>query len=293
MAEENEARPGSSTSLLRSIVGMYIRDVGGWIAVTHLVDLMQALDVPPARTRTTLTRLKGKHLLVARTVAGRQGCSITPLGLRLLQRSDRRLFSSRSMRVDEQWCLVSFTVPEERRDLRHRLRQRLANMGCGSVAPGLWICPWFLSEEVREIFSDLGLEENCVLFPADAPVVSTTLADALAQWWDLDRLAELHRRFDASVRERLADNASGVDSRRAFGIYVRTVDAWRVIRRLDPGLPPELLPPQWPGRRTLALLGSIRTDYESLAAGYVAEVTRSGRRLSAEQTGADSLSPAG
>ena len=41
--DDLDARPGSTTSLVRTIVGLYIRELGGWISSTHLIALMDAL----------------------------------------------------------------------------------------------------------------------------------------------------------------------------------------------------------------------------------------------------------
>ena len=40
------SRPGSTVSLLRTVVGLYLRDAGGWMPTRALLELMAALGVP-------------------------------------------------------------------------------------------------------------------------------------------------------------------------------------------------------------------------------------------------------
>src|SRR5690606_21856175 len=41
--DDMDSRPGSTTSLLRTVIGLYLRDAGGWMPTTSLVELMQAM----------------------------------------------------------------------------------------------------------------------------------------------------------------------------------------------------------------------------------------------------------
>ncbi len=271
--DDFEARPGSATSLARSVIGMYVRQLGGWVAISDFIELMDALGCPAPQTRTTVARLKKKGLLVSEARGGVSGYSLASSALGMLQRGDRRIYHYRHMNYGDPWCLVSFTVPESRRDARHQLRQRLTWIGCGVVAPALWICPGFLLDEVQEIVHDLDLVENCALFLTTSPIIGGSLRDAVAAWWDLDRVAQLHHDFVASRRDALASYSSQEDLRTAFALYVSTIDAWRIVPYLDPGLPYELLPVSWPGRDSVELFERIKVDCEPMAAAFVGERT--------------------
>ncbi|MFD8237492.1 PaaX family transcriptional regulator C-terminal domain-containing protein [Streptomyces sp. NPDC059696] len=43
----------------------------------------------------------------------------------------------------------------------------------------------------------------------------------------------------------------------AFAGYVRSIDRWRIIPYLDPGLPAAFLPVDWPGAEASALFARI------------------------------------
>ncbi|AZS35701.1 Transcriptional repressor PaaX [Microbacterium lemovicicum] len=247
--DDLDARPGSTVSLLRTIIGLYLRRLGGWIAIADLVQLMDDLGVPAARARTGVVRVKQKGLLIADRDAG-IGYRLNPDAAGMLKRGDRRIFAVRQMADDESWCLVSFSIPESHRDVRHQLRRRLQWIGCGVVSPALWICPAYLSDEVQEILIDLGIRSYATVFLAEQILHEGTLKEAINQWWDLPRLRAEHLEFQKTIEP--INRAVGVSERSAFSDYIRLVDAWRILPYVDPGLPASLLPDDWPGRKSIS-----------------------------------------
>lgn len=263
--DDFEARPGSATSLVRTVVGLFLRDLGGEISSAELVRLLGAAGVAESHARTAITRVKNKGLLIADTVSGQPGYRLHPDAVAVLDRGDRRIYRYRQQGETEQWCLVSFTVPETQRDARHRLRKRLGYIGCGTVAHGLWIAPGHLAGEVEGILDDLDLRAAATLFMTDMPLVHGTLAEAAESWWDLDRIADLHRTFlDAA-----AVAATALGPGEAFARYVTAVDQWRILPYLDPGLPASMLPCDWPGHAAVARFDAIRARLEQPARSFV------------------------
>lgn len=275
--DDLDARPGSATSLLRTVVGLSVRDLGGRIAVADLVELLDAVGVPAAGARSAISRVKAKGLLVAEDVDGRPGYRLAPGADAMLARGDRRIFAYRQQADDDAWLLVSFSVPEDRRAARHQLRRHLAGIGCGTVADALWICPAHLADEVEQVLVHLGLRDAATLFVTGTPRTAGPFADAAARWWDLDRIAALHRAFLA--RHGDASGSSAPDGARpgvavasprdAFARWVRAVDDWRPVPYVDPGLPPGALPADWPGRASVALFDELRAALADAATEYV------------------------
>lgn len=266
--DDFDARPGSATSLLRTLVGAHFRAIGGRMSIADLITLMAAVGVSPVSVRTAVLRVKTKGLLTPVTVNGHAGYQLSADAVPLLERGDRRIYSFRQQRDDDKWCLISYSIPETQRDARHQLRRRLGWIGCGTVATGLWICPAFLVDEVEEILGDLQLRSAATLFIASSPRLPGTPAEAAARWWDLDRLAGLHRSFV----ERHADATEASGEQDAFSRYIRALDDWRVIPYLDPGLPPSALPADWPGFDSVALFGRLTSALAAPAEAYVRAV---------------------
>ncbi|MEV8177904.1 PaaX family transcriptional regulator C-terminal domain-containing protein [Cellulosimicrobium funkei] len=281
--DDLDSRPGSTTSLLRTVVGLYVRDLGGAVAVADLVDLLGALGVPPAGARSAVSRVKAKGLLVPETLDdGRAGYRLAPDAGPMLARGDRRIFGYRQQGGGDPWCLVSYSLPEERRDARHQLRRHLAWIGAGSVADGLWITPGHLVDEVEEILVALEVRDAATVFLAGAPRVAGSFADAASRWWDLDRVAALHRTFLArhgasrtglgAVPDGGPPAADDGSPRAAFARWVRAVDDWRPIPYADPGLPSDALLADWPGTASVALFERIRETLAAPASEHVRDV---------------------
>ncbi len=162
--DDADSRPGSATSLLRTIVGCYLRRLGGWIAAEALIELMTTVGVNQARTRTAILRVRGKGLLAPEVREGHVGYALHPAAIPALARGDRRIYAPRQMGTSDRWCLISYSIPESQRQLRHQLRRRLSWIGCGTVTAALWICPEYLTGEVEEILSDLGVRASASIF---------------------------------------------------------------------------------------------------------------------------------
>ncbi|WP_307220399.1 PaaX family transcriptional regulator C-terminal domain-containing protein [Microbacterium sp. SORGH_AS_0888] len=234
-----------------------------------IVQLAEAAGVAGPLARTALTRLKQKGILVPERRGRVAGYRLSEGAVRLLDEGDRRILQPRTMRLDDPWCVVSFSLPESRRALRSQLRRRLAQIGFGPVASALWIGPDFLRDEVRGVLAELDVQSQAVLFTTPRPIVEGSLADAVARWWDLAAIAHAHRAFAETVRPLLADEP---DEEEAFRRFVTGVDAWRPLSFLDPGLPYELLPGNWPGRESAMLFHELKWRFAERAQRYADRV---------------------
>ncbi|TPW77430.1 PaaX family transcriptional regulator [Schumannella soli] len=268
--DELGMRTGSVPSLVLTIVGLYLRRSGGWLSTAALVRLASDAGAAPGLTRSAFTRLKQRGVLVAARPSGVAGYAFAEGASRMFERGDRRIFAPRRMALGDAWSLLSFSLPEQQRGLRAQLRRRLQGIGCGIVAPGLWIAPGYLAEEIEEILVELAVRGSAVLFDTDDPRPAEPLADAVASWWDLPAIAARHEEFLRvlaglpAVSGPTAGPGSELAEAAAFRRYVLAVDAWRDIPYVDPGLPLELLPDDWPGRRSIpAFLELSERDADS------------------------------
>ena len=281
--DDLDARPGSAASLLRTIVACYLRDLGGWIATTHLIELMACVGVPAPRARTAFTRAKAKGLLDAWQRDQVPGYRIPDAVAAKFNRGDRLLYEPRSMTDGDQWCLISFSVPESERWLRHQLRRRLAWIGCGTVSPALWICPEHLASAAGAILAELGLSDRATLFRADVLGLSgLSLPQALARWWDLDAIAALHNDFLRSHASPIRELGPDPSPERAFSVWTACVDSWRIVPHLDPGLPLAQLPSDWPGKPSTELFLLVRDTAREQATAYARAVAAAPLSLTPE-----------
>ncbi|WP_448721053.1 PaaX family transcriptional regulator [Microbacterium natoriense] len=262
--DDIDARPGSTASLLRTFVGLYLRRLGGWISASALVSLAGSLGIPEAQARTGITRLKQKGLLLAER-DDVPGYRLNPAAVTMLERGDRRIFEMRQMTDADSWCLVSFSIPESARSVRHQLRKRLQFIGAGTVSSALWICPGHLEGEVEQILHDLDARAWATLFSAAVPAPATSLVVAAAQWWDLAALRCAHEVFQASLSTLPSES---------FAAYVHLIDRWRLLPYTDPGLPPSMLPADWPGASSFHAFARLAAQHEAPAWERVEAATR-------------------
>ncbi|MDV8058386.1 PaaX family transcriptional regulator C-terminal domain-containing protein [Rhodococcus sp. IEGM 1343] len=264
--DDFDSRPGSATSLVRTVLGAYVRPLGGWFAIADVVVWMDALGVPPESTRIAVARLKKKGVVVSSNREGRTGYRITEQADAMFARGDGRIFGFRRMADGDPFRLISFTIPETQRAARHQLRRRLTGIGCGTVSPGLWIAPDYLAEEAGAIVDALELSPYVTTFVASEVAPPTTLRESAAQWWDLAGIADRHRAFLAAYET----VAPARNPRDAFVTFATLLDEWRVIPYVDPGLPPSMTPEDWPGTRAVATFEGARGRYLEVSREWVA-----------------------
>lgn len=260
-------------ALIVTIYGLYGRDAGGWLSIAALIRLMAELEVDEPAVRSAISRLKQRGLLEPGKERGAAGYRLSGHGQVILAEGDRRIFERPRASMTDGWLLAVFSVPEQQRARRHALRSRLAWLGFGSVAAGVWIAPAQLAAETSDLLGSDGLTEYVSLFTAGHLAFGDVRRE-VGRWWDLDRLEQLYQAFIDSAGPVLTgwEERPG-DPAQAFGDYVRVLTAWRRLPFLDPGLPPELLPADWHGVRAAELFARLRAVLAGPAGHHVAEIT--------------------
>jgi phenylacetic acid degradation operon negative regulatory protein len=141
------------------------------------------------------------------------------------------------------WLLVTLRVPEERRDVRHQVRTRLAWAGFGSLGGGLWITPH--AEREAELVDLAGHDSvaEVTSFRAEMGALGDP-ARLISQAWDLDVVADAYRAFIARFARLRPATPDAV-----FRAQTQLVHEWRRFPFLDPDLPEQVLPAGWPRER--------------------------------------------
>jgi len=269
----SEVLAAQPRALIVTIYGLYARATGGWFSIAALIKLMSELGVEEPAVRSAISRLKLRGLLESRRVGAAAGYGLSAGGQKTLADGDRRIFGHPRASTEDGWVLAVFSVPEHERARRHALRTRLAWLGFGTVAAGVWIAPDRLADQTRDVLAADDLAAYVSLFTAGY-LAFGDVRDKISEWWDLDRLEQLYQAFIDSAAPVLARWQS-VDSDvgQAFADYVRVVTAWRRLPFLDPGLPPDFLPADWHGARAAELFGELSARLGGPARAHVLAVT--------------------
>ncbi|WP_128374829.1 PaaX family transcriptional regulator C-terminal domain-containing protein [Streptomyces cavernae] len=264
MSEQHAPR-----SLIVTFYGAYGRFMPGPVPVAELIRLLGAVGVDAPSVRSAVSRLKRRGLLVpARTETGAAGYALSPEARQLLEDGDRRVYATASPK-DTGWVLAVFSVPEAERHKRHVLRSRLAGLGFGTAAPGVWIAPARHYEETRHTLRRLRLDGYVDLFRGEHLGFAAT-SEAVARWWDLPAIAEQHEAFldrHAPVLRRWESRAD-TPADEAYADHLRALDSWRHLPYADPGLPAGLLPGSWPGYRSAAVFRALHERLREAGAEF-------------------------
>jgi phenylacetic acid degradation operon negative regulatory protein len=213
-----------------------------------LVALAGEFGVTPTSARAALSRLARRGLLTSSKSGRNTFYGLTGRAECVLREGQARIMSfgrAPARPWDGTWVFVAFSVPEDRRDVRHALRTRLRWLGFASLYDGVWVSPRPVAAESAEVLRDLGVDQATVL-QSSALHPAAGAGHPLAAW-DLAELREMYEHFVARfspVRARVRGGLVGA----AEALVTRTaiMDTWRTFPSLDPDLPPSMLPARWP-----------------------------------------------
>ena len=257
--------------LILSLYGLYAREEGNWLSVASLIALMADLGTDSAAVRSSVSRLKRRGVLEAARRDGQAGYALSADSLEVLREGDHRIWSRPRATAADGWLVLVFSVPESERGRRHALRSLLSRLGFGTAAPGVWVAPATLYDETVQALDREGLTAYTELFRGDY-LGAGDVAGRIGEWWDLMSLTTLYSDFCRAYRP-VARRRSGASPAAAFAAYVPMLTAWRRLPYLDPGLPLEHLPPDWPGIEAAELFASLdsrlREDAHTHAHGIV------------------------
>lgn len=262
LSRRRELGAASARSLLLTVLGEFVlpRSEPVWTQV--LLGVLAELDVEEKSARQALARTAAEDLLASDRSGRRVRWSLTAQGRRLLSDGAARIygFGAAAPPWDGRWLVLLVSVPEARRQLRHRLRTRLAWAGLGSPAPGVWVTPDpGKQDEVAEVVADLGLAAVTSSFVGPFGAIGSE-RDVVGQAWDLDAVESAYSAFLDTFA-----GAAPTDPADVLAAQIHLVHAWRRFPFLDPRLPAELLPADWAGTRAAALFGTLHARWDGPA----------------------------
>jgi phenylacetic acid degradation operon negative regulatory protein len=264
----------AARSLLLTILGEYVLPRREAVWQETLVGSLVSVGYSSDAARQAVARSVRGGWLMSSRVGRRSRVELSTRSADLLASGAARIYSfGLEWAWDGRWLVLVLRVPEERREVRHQLRTRLAWAGFGSMGGGVWLTPHVAREgELRDALSD-----------APAAVATSFVAslgalgrasDVVSAAWDLDAVRS---QYDAFVEDFASIRPSSPEA--FFRLQTLLVHAWRKFPFLDPDLPAELLPDGWPRRPAHELFvrchsgwgAPARAWFEELDAGRVAQ----------------------
>ncbi|QIG39152.1 PadR family transcriptional regulator [Microbacterium sp. 4R-513] len=214
-----------------------------------LLSVLEGAGVAAPAVRTNLDRMVASGMLVRRRLGREIGFELTPHGSEVLREASGRVNGPAPFEPQgEGWTLVTFSLPENLRDLRHRLRAALTWSGFAVLRDGLWIAPGRvdLAAALGAIIPDLP-PASVIAFSANE-LDGFPMADAVRMAWDVETIREAHHEFIAHWEGE--DAASGLSPVTARTLLVAD---WLALLRADPRLPRQYMGDDWPADRSFEL----------------------------------------
>lgn len=281
--------PSRPQDLVFTLFGEYLLHRQGAVWVGSLLELLRPLGLSGAASRTVLSRMARKGWLDTHRAGRKSYYYLTPRGRRLLEAGEARIYRPpRGQAWDGRWDMVAYSIPEDQRPLRDRLRVRLQWLGFGQLGNGLWVSPHDLAREVEELAASLGVLEHVELFRGHYRGFGTP-AGLVSRCWSLPTLDEQYalffRRWDEAHERVVALGAPDPES--AYVQRFWLLHEYREFPLLDPHLPDELLPAGWLGGEAAALFESLHDRLQGPAARFVESVLEIAREGAATRARGD------
>lgn len=247
------------------------------IRTSVLIEVLEGAGVAAPATRATLDRFVARGILVRQRRGREIMFSLTVEGAAVLREATERVRGPRPFDPHGSgWTLVTFTLPEEQRTLRHRLRAALAWEGFAPLRDGLWLASGEvdLAAALEPLNEDLPAGVVTAFHARELDEYS--LAGSVTAVWDVERIRDEHLAFIETWSD--PETAAGAGS--ALSARTMLVADWLALLRADPRLPREFMDDEWPAARSSELYQLWRTklaeasevQFAALVSANVAQV---------------------
>jgi phenylacetic acid degradation operon negative regulatory protein len=248
--------------LLMTLLGDYWLDQREPLPSAALVELLAEFEISQPSTRTALNRLTKRGLLVASKRGRNTYYGLTPHALTLVRDTLDRIatFGMPDPRPwDGLWTIVAFSVPESQRQLRHSIRTNLHWLGFAALFDGLWCSPWDIRDTTLARLQTLQIDAATVMRTEIDPRSAVQALSA----WDLEAAKSSYLEFDHKFSPMLEEVRRGaLTTSQALVARTQVMSSWRSYLGIEPDLPAELLPEDWPRANMRKLAFEL---YNSLA----------------------------
>lgn len=261
--------------LLVTLMAEYWLKEGAMVPSGALVELMQDLNVGPSATRTLLSRLKHEGRLVATKEGRRTYYALSSKARNRLSEGFEliRTFGTEQHSEAPVWTTLLFSIPEDQRAIRQKLRKGLSWMWFAPLYDGAWITPQPRGQQALALCHTLGIE-SASLIHGDIVMAGTNFGSPVDAW-DLELARGLYQSFSEILYEPLTQTQKGlVRPSEAMQIRTETINVFRGLPRFDPDLPLNLLPPDWPRSKARSDFSELYASTTEAAVSYVRSVVK-------------------
>ncbi len=151
---------------------------------------------------------------------------------------------------DKKWRIISYEIPEKKRELRDRLRREMQGWGLGPWHRSFWITPHPIVENLRQLVSQKEEEQYIQAFEADHVFGGREIL--IEKVWGKTLLDKKYRELFKKWHDILSAEEDKTDKLK------KVLNGYVEMLKIDPGLPKELMGEQWIGFEGFNIFKEIR-----------------------------------
>src|SRR3989344_1912128 len=152
---------------------------------------------------------------------------------------------------DSKWRILSYEIPEKKRELRDRLRREVSGWGLGPWHRSFWLTPHPIIENLRELIYQKEEEKYLQAFEAEYLVGSRDIL--IEKVWQKSALEKKYREIFKIWHDTLSKEGEKLEK------FKNVVSEYVEILKIDPGLPQELVGQNWIGFEAFNIFKEIRS----------------------------------
>jgi phenylacetic acid degradation operon negative regulatory protein len=255
--------PPRAVPLIVTVFGDAVLPFGGRVWLGSLIRLLGPLGVSERLVRTAVYRLSREHWLRAEAIGRRSDYLLTDFGRRQFEAAERHIYAAGHAAWDRRWRMLVMLPGKWSAAEREHLRRSLAWQGFGQLNGNVFLHPGAPLEQSLAALDTEDfprLREKILALSGTGPGDRHAIVRAA---WDLAELSRAYGAFVRRYRPLAPAAAAKLAPERAFVVRTLLIHEYRRLLLRDPGLPGELLPPDWHGREARALCARL---YLALAA---------------------------
>lgn len=255
-------------SAVFDLYGDHLAPHGYWAPISGVITLLESCGIAAPATRTAVSRITSQGWLAPLQRNSVRGYAATAAGQERLGEAWERIYRAGSAGWDGRWQVVVTGRPRDRSQ-RDRVVGTLGFLGYGRIAPQTWLAAR-PAADLASSLDALGIDYSAFT-TTDLPAAR----EVVARTWDLAELATAYRSFHEDT-ERLRDTvAESLAPAEAYPVRAALVHRWRKFLFVDPALPVEVLPDDWPGQAARALFLEVADRLLPPARIFVSEALAS------------------
>jgi len=202
-----------------------------------------------AKTLSTLKRLVTEEVLEELHEGENKAYKLTAKGFYDIV-LNYPVFRFTQEKWDDKWRILSYEIPEKKRELRDALRREVASWGLGPWHRSFWLTPHPILNSLKKLVSEK--EESAYVQTFEADHVFGDREILIEKVWGKSNLEKKYRALFKSWHATLSS-----DQDKSNKLKKVVTDYIEVLRQ-DPGLPKKLISEKWIGFEAVNLFREIR-----------------------------------